>query len=391
MTHGDGDRHRRLDGEDVVVAPGATALAAQVDDPDFIALLAHPAPHAQEGIAINERTGGDVADDARACGQIMLEGFPQRPAPEVHVQVVQVLQVTAAAGILHRGDEVFQDGVGAIGSFAPAHPAAGHRAVVIGSGGMAVVGRVADADQHRHGLLHALGAAVLQADGPVQQGQLGDLFVRGFQRVGEHDLDAVTGHVAAVLLEHPGQAQRGDGIRPDHELEAIQGTAQNIGACRHRARAFQALHFRHRVLDDAEQVGAGADSRIEHIDTAGGKAHRLVHAPAQQVVGNAYLCLHHLDRCVIGAGVLAQHRVVLGQEILVEMQPGIAPAAAHGAGGHGIDYPLQQTQRGAQVFLDQRIGEHLEGAREQGVGVGQRSHRLVEQQGVAAVGSGQQQ
>ena len=124
--------------EDVVVSARASALAAEIDDPDFVELLAHDFAHSRESRASEERGCRDHPND---CGTVMLLAcLPDGPAPEVDVEVVEVLGVQAAP----RSCERCGEGLDETGSslLVLADHAAQLRSL-FGSGG-AQVGRIAD-------------------------------------------------------------------------------------------------------------------------------------------------------------------------------------------------------------------------------------------------------
>src|ERR1017187_140149 len=95
---GNGDRDGRLNGEDIVVLARAAPLAAEVENPDFVAKPPHVLAHSTEGVAVDVARRADEADNARTMSGLMLENLPERPAPEVDVEVVQVMDADTVAG-----------------------------------------------------------------------------------------------------------------------------------------------------------------------------------------------------------------------------------------------------------------------------------------------------
>ena len=141
IRHGDG--HRGLYVKDIVALARAASLAAQVDDPDFIARPAHVFAHAHEGLAVQVAGGADEADHAAVVRGVVFKHFPQGPAPEIDIEVVEVLGVEAAPSLPQRVKKIRENGFLAIAVVAPAHPGAG-AGFIVGSGGLvAVVGGVA--------------------------------------------------------------------------------------------------------------------------------------------------------------------------------------------------------------------------------------------------------
>ncbi len=96
-AEGNGDGHGSLDGEDIFALACATPLATKVENPDFIAQAAHVLANPAKSVAVKVARRANETDDARTRGGLMLEDLPQRPAPEIYVQVVEVLNVNSVA------------------------------------------------------------------------------------------------------------------------------------------------------------------------------------------------------------------------------------------------------------------------------------------------------
>ena len=230
------------------------------------------------------------------------------------------------AGALRRFQKIAEDRFGFAVAVAPAHPAAGAR--LVGGGGrlVAVVGRVAQADDDRHGALHRQGFAVLFGDGLQEQGRLRRRRMGAFQGVGEVDVRAVLGQRRAAVAQGAADAQLADRVGADQQFEAVQVPGKLGGLSGHRAGALAGFNTAQGMFDDAEQVGAGAHRRVQGEDFRVGEAGRLAEARSQQFIDQAHLGVDHLQGRVVSPGVLAQLRVVGGQEVLVEVQPGIPGA-----------------------------------------------------------------
>ena len=97
-TYGHGDGHRGPDGKDIVALAWATTFAAKVQNPYIVAEAAHVLAHPAKCVTIDVARRADEADDARPACRLVLEDLPKRPAPEVDVEVVEVLDVDAVAG-----------------------------------------------------------------------------------------------------------------------------------------------------------------------------------------------------------------------------------------------------------------------------------------------------
>ena len=119
---------------------GAASLAAQVEDPDVVALPAQVLAHAAEGVAVKIARGADEADDARPARRVVLEDLPQRPAPEIDVEIVEILNVDAVPSIGSGIEEIAKDC--ALAAVAPADPSTSAGLIGVVSL-MSVVGRIA--------------------------------------------------------------------------------------------------------------------------------------------------------------------------------------------------------------------------------------------------------
>ena len=80
------------------------------------------------------------------------------------------------------------------------------------------------------------------------------------------------------------------------------------------------------VVNDAEKVGSRAGGRVQRDNVGVGEAQGLAQPVGQQVVNQADLGADDLNGRVVGPGVLAQLRVVGGQEVFVEVKPRVLRA-----------------------------------------------------------------
>ena len=97
-----------------------------------------------------------------------------------------------------------------------------------------------------------------------------------------------------------------------------------------------------------------------------------------------------LHRSVIGSRVPAQLGIVLGEEVLVEIEPRIFGAGEHGGGHHGHD-AQQQVEGGGDVGAGLGIGQNLHGPRQQVVLNIEGLHRAFERERVRPFAAAQQQ
>ena len=102
----DGDHDRRLDVEDVLRAPSTAPFSLKVDQPEVVELLAHLLPHANKARPTEIRGRRDEADDPALLRRV--EHLPERPPPEVDVEVIEVLEVTAVAALDSGPQEILQ-------------------------------------------------------------------------------------------------------------------------------------------------------------------------------------------------------------------------------------------------------------------------------------------
>lgn len=295
---------------------------------------------------------------------VLLERLPDRPAPEVHVQVVQGrLCGEDHAGVLGRLDDVVEQRVpGAAALFYPAARA----------GGDAVVGRVAD--RHRD-LLIALDAAgrlgSLRQHPCVAEEPRGHARRRVLQGVGQvhADLLGLEG-MPLGLRQALADAQVRHRVRPGQQLEGQQVLGEVHG---HLLRTgIAALLARHgfRPVDDRQRVGAGPGGRVQGDHGGSAEAEVLPEPLSQQGVHHADLALHHADRRVVDAGTAARLGVVALEEVLVEPQPRLAARVrgpldrrdvhACDQAGDGPDLGGDVLhQRGDAENRAQRGGEHV--------------------------------
>ena len=388
-AHRHGDGHWRLDGEDVVAALGAAPLAAEVQNPYLVADAAQVLPHAAEGVPVQVARSADEADDSGAAG-LLLEDLPQRPAPEIDIQVVEVLDADAVPGALRRRQKVVEDWRRLAVLVAPAHPAAGAGLVERRGGLVAVVGRVAQADDDRHGALHRQRLAVLLGDGLQEQGRLRRLRMGAFQGVGQVDVGALGGQGGAAVAEGAADAQFAHGVGANQQFEAVEVSGQRGGLPGHGPGALAGFDAAQGVFDDAEQVGAGSHRRVQGEHLRVREPVRLAQPLGEQFIDQAHLRVDHLQGRVVGAGVLAQLRVVGGQEVLVKVQPRVLRPQEKAARHHGDD-AQQQVQGSRHVGVRLGVRQHLQRPGQQAVLGGQGLLGACQRQRLRPLAAAQQQ
>ena len=171
----------------------------------------------------------------------MLEYFPQGPAPEIDVEVVEVFDVAAMTGIEGRFDEIIEDGGLGITVFfiGPTYPMAGTGATGggMGIGGrVAVVGGIAEAYQDGIFFFDLQGAFVLVGNGFVKGWEIFRLGVRRFEGVRQIDAGTFFGKRSSGIQESATDAEFGDGIGSSHDFKAKDILGQFRGAGGYSAR-----------------------------------------------------------------------------------------------------------------------------------------------------------
>ena len=414
-AHGNGNRDGGLNGEDVVAFVRAVAFAAQVENPEIVANAPNVFAHAPKSVAVEIARRGDEADDTRAVGRVVLEHLPQCPTPEIDVEIVEVLEADAVAGVLGRLEEVFQDGeflascqpgfrglpcasracfvrTPDVQRVAEPHPAAVPGQIVLGipvHGVVSVVGRVAQADENGGVFLDFEVLATLVGNGAEKAPELRRLGVRALQGIGQIHACRAGGRRSPVA-QGAADAQLAHRVRADHHLEAVQIACQFRGLSGDGSRALFGFDAAQSVFDDAEEIRADAGGGIERDDAGVGETERFVQATDEQVVHQADLRADDLDRGVVGAGILAQFGIVGGQKVFVEVEPRVLRSGERG-GLHDGDDAQQQVERRGHVRAGFAIGQNSQGARQQAVLCSERVMGAVERERVGPLAAAQQQ
>ena len=388
--HRHGDGHRRPDGKHIGALPCAALLASQIENPDLVAQPAHMLPHPHEGRPVQIARRRDEAHDAGAARRLVLEHLPQRPTPEIHIQVVEVLCAHPVPGQDRRCHEVAQDGIRTLAVIAPSHPRPRAIPVVRPRRLVAVVGRVAEADQHGNRALHRQRLLALLGDGPEEKPQLRRLGMRAFQGIRQVDMRAVGRQRRAPVSQRTADAQLAHRIGAGQKLEAVKVPRQRRCLPRHRARALFGLDAAQGVRNDAQQVGPGAHGRVEGDDARIGEAQWPAQTPRQECVHQTDLGADHRERRVVDARILAQPGIVGGEEILVEMKPRVARPGERRRRDHG-GHAQQEAEGRRQVGAHLPVGQDLQGAGEQIVPRRQRRLGAVKRERVRPLAAAQKQ
>ena len=145
-------------------------------------------------------------------------------------------------------------------------------------------------------------------------------------------------------------------------------------------------------VQDGVQVGAGAHRRVDGEDIWIAEAGRDAQAGDESFLGEPDHLLNDLAGGVVGPRLLAQLVVVQVQEVLVQVQVGVVPAAADPRPVHRADHADEQIQGDPEICCHV-VGEQLQRFAHQGVITPQGCPDLVQRLPghVDALGTGQQQ
>ena len=144
------------------------------------------------------------------------------------------------------------------------------------------------------------------------------------------------------------------------------------------------------MLDDTQEIGAGSGGRVESHDIRGGEAERFSQTGDEEIIDQSHLGADDLDRGVVDAGVLAQLGIVGGEEIFVEVEPGVSWSCEQGT-RHDGDDPQQQVERSGDFRARSGIGQDLQGAGQQTVLRGESGLGTVEGERIGSLATAQQQ
>ena len=158
----------------------------------------------------------------------------------------------------------------------------------------------------------------------------------------------------------------GHGIGAHQQLKGVEVSGGLGGEIGPHAGAFFLLHPVQAVLQGGQDIGAGAGAGVQGDDLVVHKGIVGVEALLQQLGHQAHLGLDHLHRGVVHSPVLAHFRVIGGQEVLVEIEPGVSLGlAGEGRGVHRADHPFQHRHRGLNFLPGLGVAEDAEGVGQQ--------------------------
>ena len=255
---------------------------------------------------------------------------------------------------------------------------------------MAVVGRIAEADDDGHAALDRERAGVLLRDRLQEERGLKWFSVWAFERIGQEDVRAFVGQLRAAVAQGTADSQFADGIGADHQFKAVEVCGKCGGLSGDRARALLRFDAAQRVLDDTEQICAGAGGGVQ-CDYAGiGETEGLAQTLDEQIVDQAHLRAHDLDRRIVGTGVFAQVGIVDGKKVFVEVEPRVFGAGKCG-GRHDRNDSQKKIKRSGDVGAGVGVGQNLQRTRQEIVLHGQRLLGATERERVSPFAAAQQQ
>ena len=350
-------------------------LGRAVDHPDLVGAPAQIVAHTLEAGPVEEPRHGDEADDAvlrRRIG-IGVEHLPRRPAPEVDVEIPQMLRVRAHLPSRRRHPVV--QGCRVILS-ARLHPAALALRLLL-------VRRVPDHDGDRLFALDAVRLPPRLGDRLVDRAEVLRLDPRIGERVRHVHVQRFMRHLPREFREFRDDPQLRDGVRAQLQFERDEALDRVRDRSRHRAGPIDALHLAGDLPQHAKQIRSRTRGRVRDRDARRREPARETEPGPQPLVHEPDHRLHDRRRRVVRAGLLAERVVVDLEEVFVEIEPGVRVALADFRPLHDVEHANERAEGGLQRPLvlgavgqqaqrgpDQRVGrtqllrDHVESARQ---------------------------
>ena len=365
-TRGEHDAHGLLHAlKDARVDFRLMALGRAVDHPDVVAGAAQVIAHLLKARPAQETGHGDEAHDARLAPRPVVVSFPRRPAPEVNVEVAQVLAVRAHAPFARRHPVGQRRGFFRRGILA-LDPAAA-------SLGLLLVGRIANDDGDRLVALDLVRVLPGLGNGRDDLRQVA-LVVLGIpERVGDEHARGRLRRPAGEIDDLGEDAQLRDGERPELHLKGDEPADGGVDRLLHGSFAFVGLDGLGNFPQHAQDVGAGAGRGIS--DGHGRRGQPRVLPEARTAQGLIDELNHRADdfgRRVVRAGQFAERVVIDLEEVFVEVEPGFGPALADGRPMHRVEHAGQCAEGSFERGLILRVvGEQPERRADERTGLGE--------------------
>ena len=188
---------------------------------------------------------------------------------------------------------------------------------------LGVIGRISKTDENLPLKFHPAGGLMLFCQCLVRQSQpSGRSHVRASQRIGKVNVEPVP-EFGSFTFECLGQSNMRNRVGTDENLKAVHVARHLCCARRHGPIAKTVTHLREPVFDRSNQIGAGANCRIEENNAVIGETDRPAEARLEKLAYEANLKLHHFARRVVDPVILTQLRIVGGQKILIKVKPNV--------------------------------------------------------------------
>ena len=182
---------------------------------------------------------------------------------------------------------------------------------------LAVVGRVAQADQDGAPTFDFPRSVVLASEGFVERGVRKPRLPMGrFQRVSQVDqrVSILNTELAQPLRE----AQLSNSVRSNEDLEGVKARGKIAQGTGNSTRSALIVHRPSGVLEHRDGIGSRTAGGVQHLYTSVSERQWPAEARSQQLSGEPDLRVDNLDGREIHATVPAQFGVVCSEEVLVK-------------------------------------------------------------------------
>ncbi len=175
---------------------------------------------------------------------------------------------------------------------------------------MPVIGRFAQADDHRNMALDFQRPGMLLRYRLIEVRQFGRESIRAFESIRQINMYSFLRQCGSFVEQSPADSQFGNRIRPGHQLKTMEVLGQYRGLSRYGSFTLAFLNPAQGMFDDPDQIGPRPDRRVERNDTGIGKPHRFSEAVNKQMIDQADLGADHFDGRIIGPCVFPQLSVI---------------------------------------------------------------------------------
>ena len=275
---------------------GLMAFGRTVDDPDVIGLAAEVVAHLLEAGAVKEPGDRDEANDAGVMVGVVVEHLPGGPAPEVDVEVAEVLGVCPDAPLARGLPGVERRRFGGVGAPGLDPPAAPHR--------LFFIRRVADDDGDRLSPLDRVRLLTGLGDRPEDGGEPFILDVGAAQGIGDVQTQGGRRSGPGEFRKLGEDSELCHRERAELEFEPDEPSHRRVDRLGDRPRPFVGLHPLGDEPEDAEQERPRADRRIGQGDRRRRQPGVEVEPAPKDVVHQPDHCADDFGRGVVRTGLL---------------------------------------------------------------------------------------